>query len=239
MTTTKSCAEQVSIVTGASRGIGLAIAEALGRLGSHVVLLARHAQPLALAAARVATYGVETLPLTCDVQNPAAVRDAFAQALARFARVDVLVNNAGMGIFGPVQEISDTDWNTILNTNLRGIFYCSKAVIPQMIRQGSGHIINISSLAGKNGFAGGSVYCASKFGVMGLSYCMAEDLRGYGIRVSVICPGSVLTEFSPQAGKDPKKMLQPSDVAHAVAMLVQQAPQSFISEILLRPTQKP
>lgn len=239
MTTTKPCAEQVSIVTGASRSIGLAIAEELGRLGSRVVLLARHPESLAKAAARLAAHAVETLPLTCDVQNPAAVRDALAQALARFARVDILVNNAGVATFGPVQEISDADWDRVLNTNLRAIFYCSKAVIPQMIRQGSGHIINISSLAGKNAFAGGSVYCASKFGVMGLSYRMAEDLRGYGIRVSVICPGSVLTEFSPHAGKDPKKMLQPSDVAHAVAMLVQQAPQSFISEVLLRPTQKP
>ncbi len=239
MTATKPCAEQVSIVTGASRGIGLAIAEQLGRLGSRVVLLARHQEPLQKAAARVAAHGVETLPLTCDVQDATAVRAAFAQALAQFGRVDVLVNNAGVATFGSVQDITDTDWDRVMNTNLRGIFYCSKAVIPQMIRQGSGHIINISSLAGKNGFAGGSVYCASKFGVMGLSYCMAEDLRGYGIRVSVICPGSVLTELAPYAGKDPKKMVQPSDVAHVVAMLVQQAPQSFISEVLLRPTQKP
>jgi NADP-dependent 3-hydroxy acid dehydrogenase YdfG len=108
-----------------------------------------------------------------------------------------------------------------------------------MIRRGSGHIINISSLAGKNAFAKGGVYCASKWGLQGLTACMAEDLRWYGIRVSAVCPGTVETEFSPHTGKDAKKMLQPEDVAHVVAMLVTQAEQSFVSEVALRPTQKP
>jgi NAD(P)-dependent dehydrogenase (short-subunit alcohol dehydrogenase family) len=108
-----------------------------------------------------------------------------------------------------------------------------------MIRRRAGHIINISSLAGKNAFPGGGAYCASKWGLMGFTYCLAEELRVHGIRVSVICPGTVATEFSPHAEKDPARMLQPNDVAHAVAALVTQAPQSFISEILLRPTQKP
>ncbi|MFQ5816451.1 MAG: SDR family oxidoreductase [Terriglobia bacterium] len=235
----KPCADQVAIVTGASQGIGLAIAEALASLGSRVALLARRPVPLEPAAAQVAARGVETLPLVCDVQKVQDVRKAFTEVLARFGRADVLVNNAGVGLFGPVQDFSEADWERVLNTNLRGAFYCSQAVIPQMIRQRSGHIINIASLAAKNGFAGGSVYCASKFGLVGFSYSMAEDLRGYGIRVSVICPGSVRTEFSPHTGKDPKKMLRPTDVARVVTLLVQQPEQSFISEVLLRPTQKP
>ena len=235
----KPCAQQVAVVSGASRGIGLAVAEQLGRLGSRVVLLSRHQAALERAASRVTALGVEAVAQVCDVQMAEAVRKTFDEVLQRFGRVDVLVNNAGVGIFGPVHEISDADWETTLNTNLRGAFYCSKAVIPHMIHQRSGHIINISSLAGKTGFAGGSVYCASKFGLLGLSYSMAEDLRSHGIRVSVICPGSVLTEFSHPKSKNLQKMLRPSDVARVVALLVQQTEQSFISEVLIRPTQKP
>jgi NAD(P)-dependent dehydrogenase (short-subunit alcohol dehydrogenase family) len=127
----------------------------------------------------------------------------------------------------------------MLDTNLKAVFLLTKAVAPYMIRRGSGHIVNIASLAGKNAFAGGAIYCASKWGLLGLTQCAAEDLRPHGIRVSAVCPGSVDTEFSPHGKKDPRKMLQPDDIAHAVEMIVMQEPQSFISEILLRPTQKP
>jgi len=119
------------------------------------------------------------------------------------------------------------------------VFLMSKAVAPGMIERRSGHIINIASLAGKNAFAGGAIYCASKWGLLGFTECMAEDLRPHGIRVSAVCPGTVATDFSPHAGKDPRKMLQAEDIAHVVEMIVTQAPQSFISEVLLRPTQKP
>ena len=130
-------------------------------------------------------------------------------------------------------------WDVVLNTNLRGVYYCIRNFAPIMIQGGGGHIINISSLAGKNPLPNGAAYAASKWGLNGLSYSVAEELRGHNIRVSVICPGSVQTDLSPHEGKDAKKMLQPDDVAHAVEMLVTQAPQSFVSEVLLRPTQKP
>ena len=156
-----------------------------------------------------------------------------------FGPVDILVNNAGIGIFGPFQEQTEADWNSVMDTNLKSVFLVSRAVAPEMIRRQTGHIINIASLAGKSTFANGAVYCASKWGLLGLTGCMAEELRAHGIRVSAICPGSVATEFSPHAGKDPARMLQPEDVAHAVAALVTQAPGSFISEVLMRPTQKP
>jgi NADP-dependent 3-hydroxy acid dehydrogenase YdfG len=121
---------------------------------------------------------------------------------------------------------------------LKSVFLVSQAVIPSMIKNGGGDIINISSLAGKNTFAGGALYCASKWGVQGLSGCMAEDLRASGIRVSVICPGSVATEFSGHSVKDPRKALQPEDVAHAVQAIVTQRQGSFMSEIDLRPLRK-
>jgi 3-oxoacyl-[acyl-carrier protein] reductase len=125
----------------------------------------------------------------------------------------------------------------VINTNLRGVFYMIRAFVP-LLNSGA-HIVNISSLAGKNALPNGAVYAASKRGLNGLSYSVAEELRGQGIRVSVVCPGSVDTELSPHAGKAKSKMLQPDDVAHAVAAIVTQQPQSFMSEVLLRPTQKP
>ncbi len=126
-----------------------------------------------------------------------------------------------------------------MNTNLRGVYYMIRGFAPLMIRAQSGHIINISSLAGKNALPGGAAYAASKWGLNGLSYSVAEELRVHNIRVAVICPGSVNTDLSPHEGKKTERMLQAGDVAHAVAMLVTQSPQSFASEILLRPTQKP
>jgi 3-oxoacyl-[acyl-carrier protein] reductase len=158
----------------------------------------------------------------------------------RFQRLDVLVNNAGIGSFSsPLHELPVEDWNRILNTNLRGVFFAIRTLAPLMIARRSGHIINISSLAGKNPLPKGAAYAASKWGLNGLSYSVAEELRAYNIRVSVVCPGSTNTDLSPHEGKDPSRMLQPGDVAHAVAMLVTQAPQSFVSEVLLRPTMKP
>jgi NADP-dependent 3-hydroxy acid dehydrogenase YdfG len=126
----------------------------------------------------------------------------------------------------------------VLDTNLKSVFLVSRAVAPSMIGHGAGDIINISSLAGKNTFAGGGIYCASKWGLQGLSACMAEDLRQYGIRVSLVCPGSVATEFGGSRTKDSSKVLLPEDVAHAVAMIAMQGPQSFVSEIQLRPVRK-
>jgi 3-oxoacyl-[acyl-carrier protein] reductase len=157
-----------------------------------------------------------------------------------FGRLDILVNNAGIGGFGgPLHNLAPEQWDSILNTNLRGVYYAIRSFAPMMMRARSGHIVNISSLAGKNALPNGAAYAASKWGLNGLSYSVAEELRSHNIRVSVVCPGSTNTDLSPHEGKNAAKMLQPDDVAHAVAMLVTQAPQSFISEVLLRPTQKP
>jgi len=231
-------AGQVAVVTGSSRGIGLAIARRLGRMGARVAICARNAKALDRAAEDLRRAGVETLAVATDLTHPQEVAALIERTGKAFGPIDILVNNAGISVFGLVHELREEDWDAVMDTNLKAVFLVSKAVAPEMIRRHTGHIINISSLAGKNAFAGGGVYCASKWGLLGLTYCMAEDLRAHGIRVSTICPGTVATEFSPHAGKNPSKMLQPDDVAHAVAALVTQAPQSFISEVLLRPTQK-
>jgi len=236
----KVLAGKTALVTGASRGIGFAIARKLGLMGAKVAICARDGGKLEDAAARLRNDGVEVLAATADVASAAEIASLITKTEKSLGSIEILANNAGVGYFGPVQEADEKNWDSVLDTNLKAVFLLSKAIAPGMIERHAGHIINIGSLAGKNAFKNGSIYCASKWGLMGLTECMAEDLREYGIRVSVICPGSVATEFgSPASKKDPQKMLQPDDIAHAVEMLVTQAPQSFISEVLIRPTQKP
>jgi 3-oxoacyl-[acyl-carrier protein] reductase len=233
-------AEQVAVITGAGRGIGAAIATVLAGMGARVVVCGRSRDTLERTAAEIADQSGQSSIVECDVCDLRSV-ESLAERVARtFGRVDILVNNAGIGgVAGPLHQLPPDVWERVMNTNLRGVYYCIRSLAPLMIRGGSGHIINISSLAGKNALPNGAAYSASKWGLNGLSYSVAEELRVHNIRVSVICPGSVHTEFSPHPGKNAEKMLQPGDVAHAVAMIVTQAPQSFASEILLRPTQKP
>ncbi|HEV2698304.1 MAG TPA: SDR family NAD(P)-dependent oxidoreductase [Terriglobales bacterium] len=231
---------QVALVTGAGRGIGAAIAQRLASMGATVVLCGRTVKTLEATASAISSAGGQSRVEQCDVTNLASVDALAAKVAQSFKRLDILVNNAGLGSFStPLHEMTPETWEKILNTNLRGIFYCIRAFAPMMIRAESGHIINISSLAGKNPVPNGAAYSASKWGLNGLSYSVAEELRTHQIRVSVVCPGSVETELSPHAGKDAQKMLQSEDVAHVVAMLVTQAARSFASEVLLRPTQKP
>jgi 3-oxoacyl-[acyl-carrier protein] reductase len=235
-----SLAGQVAIVTGAGRGIGASIARQLSSLGATAVLCGRTDALLESSAQAIAQAGGKAEVVPCDVTHLQSVEAAAKRVEASFGRVDILVNNAGIRGFGvPLHLLAPDSWDQILNTNLRGVYYTTRAFAPMMIRARSGHIINISSLAGKNALPNGAAYAASKWGLNGLSYSLAEELRSHNIRVAVICPGSTNTDLSPHVGKDPAKMLQPEDVAHAVAMLVTQAPQSFVSEILIRPTQKP
>jgi 3-oxoacyl-[acyl-carrier protein] reductase len=233
-------AGQVAVITGAGRGIGRAIALALAELGAHTVLCGRSREALEQTSDAIQNSGGQSSVIECDVVDLHSVESLAARVERTFHRLDILVNNAGIGgVGGPLHMLSPDNWDRVLNTNLRGVYYCIRSMAPIMIKARSGHIINISSLAGKNALPNGVAYAASKWGLNGLSYSVAEELRAHNIRVSVICPGSTHTEFSPHAGANTEKMLQASDVAHVVSMLVTQAPQSFVSEILLRPTQKP
>ena len=230
---------KVALVTGASRGIGLAIARSLTGLGAKVALCARDPKRLEAAAAGLKQAGASVVAIPADVRSANEIAALVRETERSLGPIEILVNNAGIGYFAPVQEASEANWDAVLDTNLKAVFLLSKAVAPGMIERRAGHIINIGSLAGKSAFAGGAIYCASKWGLLGLTQCMAEDLRGYGVRVSAVLPGSVATDFSPHTSKDTSKMLQPEDVAHAVESIVTQAPQSFISEVLIRPAQKP
>ena len=234
----ESLSGSIALVTGASRGIGRAIAHRLAALGASVAICGRDRVALEDSSKSLQKLGARVFSHPTDVTQAEQVSEFVFKTEAALGPISILVNNAGIGLFGPAHEKSEADWDRALDSNLKSVFLVSRAVVPSMIRRGSGDIINISSLAGKNTFAGGGIYCASKWGLMGLSGCMMEDLRAHGIRVSVICPGSVATEFSGSKPKDPSKALNPDDVAHAVEAIVTQRAGSLLSEIHVRPLRK-
>jgi len=236
----KELTGQVAVVTGGGRGIGAGISARLAAMGATVVLCGRTRAPLEATAAALRQAGGRCDAFECDVSRLESVEALVRHVESSFGRLDILVNNAGVGgVRVPLHQFLPEVWDEVMNTNLRGVYYTIRALVPLMQRSGGGHIVNISSLAGKNALPNGACYAASKWGLNGLSYSVAEELRGQNVRVSVICPGSTLSEWGHHGGKDTKKLLLPDDVAHAVAMIVTQAPQSFVSEVLLRPTQKP
>jgi len=233
--------KQVAVVTGAARGIGEAIASRLARMGAAVVLTARDQARLAQVKAAIEEFGGKAMVLPCDLTEEKAVAALGERVGQEFGRCDILVNNAGVGVLRkPLVDLAVNEWDQMMQTNLRAPYLTIRALAPLMIAARYGHIINISSLAGKNVLPEGAAYSASKWGLNGLTYSVAEELRQYNVRVSVIAPGSVNTHFGGAGGtKDRTRMVQPDDVAQVVSLLVTQSPTSFVSEVLLRPTMKP
>jgi 3-oxoacyl-[acyl-carrier protein] reductase len=234
-------AGQVAVVTGAARGIGEAIALRLARMGATVVLTARDSGRLTQVKAAIEQEAGKAIALPCDLMDAKAVAAFGERVREQYGRCDILVNNAGIGVLRkPLIELPVEEWDQMMDTNLRAPYLMIRSLAPQMITARSGHIINISSLAGKNVLPEGAAYSASKWGLNGLTYSVAEELRQYNVRVAVVAPGSVNTNFGgPGSTKDRTRLVQPEDVAQVVAMLVTQAPNSFVSEVLLRPTMKP
>jgi 3-oxoacyl-[acyl-carrier protein] reductase len=232
---------KVAVVTGAGRGIGEAISKRLALMGATVLLLARDKVRLEEVESQIQQAGGTAESIGIDLTDTAAI-EAFAESVReRFGRCDILVNNAGIGNSGtPLHEFKPEDWDAMMDTNLRAPYLLIRGLAPLMIAAKSGHIINISSLAGHNPLKGGAAYSASKWGLNGLTYSVAEELRDYGIRVAAVAPGSVNTSFGGRKSPDPDGgwKIQPDDVADAVAMLVNQSPTSFISEVLVRPARK-
>jgi 3-oxoacyl-[acyl-carrier protein] reductase len=229
---------QTAIVTGGSRGIGLAIARALAADGVNVAITGRSDAHLSQARPRLESAGparVETL--RADMRRYEDVEHAVAATVARFGGLDILVNNAGVGIFANVAEMTPEQWSEIVDTNLTGVFYACRAAIPHLRARGGGYIINISSLAGKNPFAGGAAYCASKSGLNGFSEALMQELRYDNIRVSYVMPGSVATGFSngdETRGADWK--ISADDIAGVVLSLLKQDPRSLASRVEVRPS---
>ena len=230
-----------ALITGSTKGIGLAIARQLADAHAHVVVTARTGEDVETAVRELEVRGEgEAYGVTCDVRDLEDCQDLVQQAVHRFGRLDILVNNAGIGRFSPIQEMSPLDWTLQIETNLTGVFNCSKTAIPHLKESGDGWIINIGSLAGRNPFAGGAAYNATKFGLVGMTEAMMLDLRYEGIRVSLIMPGSVNTEFGGrEPGEEGEWRVHPDDVARAVVDLLSYPGNALPSRVELRPTRPP
>jgi 3-oxoacyl-[acyl-carrier protein] reductase len=229
------------VVTGGTKGIGLAIAEALLAAGAKVMISARSKGEVAETVKRLgAAHAGRAHGVVCDVRAESQVETLFAETERVLGGLDVLANNAGVGLFKNLEEMSLEEWNGVIETNLTGVFLCSRAAIPRMRRRGGGYIFNISSLAGKNAFPRGTAYNASKFGLNGLSEALMQEVRYDGIRVSYIMPGSVNTYFGGGA-PDPAAewKLTAGDVAQVVVDLLRHDPRSLPSRVEIRPSQPP
>jgi len=228
---------QVAIVTGAGRGIGHAIATAMAREGATVVLAARTRQQLAATAAAIRESGGTALAIPTDVTQDAAVEAMVEQAIAELGRVDALVTAAGAASFGPVVSSKPADWDTILAVNLRAVMVCCHAVLPVMIRQRRGTIINVASVAAQRAIPGAAVYTATKAGVVGFSRVLAEELRAEGVRVGVLVPGAVDTPLWDTIPNSPdrSRMLRPEDVARAAVLMASLPPGAALEELTLLP----
>jgi len=228
---------KVAIVTGSTRGIGLAVARRLAASGTNVVVSSRTAKKVMAIAKQLSDEGPgRAVGIACDVRDPDECASLVVGAVAAFGRLDVLVNNAGVGHMKSVKEMSLEEWRDQIETNLGGVFYCSRAAIPHLSASGDGWIINVGSLASRNSFAGGAGYNASKFGLLGMSEAMMLDLRFDGVRVSIVMPGSVQTDFGGLASTNKAWALQADDVALAVAQLLEFPERALVSRVEMRPT---
>lgn len=232
---------KAAIVTGGTKGIGRGIAEALVREGVNVCISSRHEAEIEGAVSDMGGLSeAQVVGAVCDVRDYDEVKALIDHTVAELGGVDILINNAGIGIFGKVEEFAPEDFRAVLETNLCGVFYCCHEAIPQMKKRGGGYIINISSLAGVNAHPRMAAYNASKFGLNGFSEALMQEVRHDGIKVSYIMPGSVNTEFGgdePSAEKD--WQLQPEDIARVALDLLHHHERSLPSRVEIRPSRPP
>jgi NAD(P)-dependent dehydrogenase (short-subunit alcohol dehydrogenase family) len=232
--------DRAAIVTGGTRGIGRAIAQALADAGAAVAVGARDAAALRATASALAAAGGRAIGIPCDVRREADCARLIEAAIDAFGRLDVLVNNAGIGAFAPVAELEPDDWRAVIQTNLDGVYYCSHFAIPHLKEAGGGWILNIGSLAGRNAFPNGAAYNATKFGLIGFSEALMQEVRYDGIRVSCIMPGSVATEFrGPGVHGDADWKVQPEDIGRIVLDLLATPARTLPSRVEVRPSQPP
>ena len=238
-------AKQVAVVTGASSGLGRATAAGLARAGADLVLLARRADELAQTAEQVEACGRRALDLSLDLGQADQIMAAVDQAVAQLGRVDVVVNAAGSDVPGPVVELSVDAWDYVLDVNLRAPFILAKATFPHMRRLGHGTVVNVSSVAGKRGWANAAAYCASKFGLTGLTQALAAEGKPYGIRACVVYPGAMATSWgawtqadrstNPRNLPEPSDALPPAEVADLIVWIASAPRELVLNEVIVTP----
>jgi 3-oxoacyl-[acyl-carrier protein] reductase len=227
---------KTAAVTGATRGIGRAIAEALAAHGANVVIAARHEQACRETAEKITAQGNgHAIGVAADVQRSEDCARIVETAVTHFGGLQILINNAGIGGFSPVEKMEVTQWNRVIGTNLNSLFYCTHAALPHLKKQG-GWIINIGSLAGKNAFPGGAAYNASKFGLIGFTEALMQEVRHDDVRVSYIMPGSVATDFEGSAPHTADWMIQPQDIGQIVIDLLAMPARTLPSRVEVRPS---
>lgn len=222
-----------ALITGAGKGIGKAIALALAEEGTNVILLARTTTDLEQTAAQAQAFGVKTLVLTANIADINSVNQAVEKAIAEFKTIDILINNAGIGKFGKFLDLTPEVFENIIKVNLFGIYYATRAVLPGMIEQQSGDIINISSTAGLRGAALTSAYSASKFAVLGLTESLMQEVRKHNIRVTALTPSTVATDMALDLNLtdgNPEKVMQAEDVAELIIAQLKLNKRVFIKE---------
>src|SRR6059036_2942321 len=232
-------AGSLAVVTGATEGIGRATAQALGRAGSRVAICARTEANVHATVRDLKAEGIDCVGMPCDVSDPARV-EAFAAFVTRERGVpQVLVNNAGIGRFRPLVELSLEDWDAMMGVNVRSLYLVTRAFLRGMKDAGGGTVVNVASLAGKNGVEGGTAYCASKHAALGFSKALMLEVRKHNVRVVAICPGSVDTSFGDREARprpNRERVLTAEDVAHAVLATLTVPDRAMISELDIRPT---
>ena len=232
---------KVALVTGGSRGIGLAVARAFVERGAQVAITATSEATLqaGTTALQKVSGAAAVLPILADVRRHEQVARAVDTAAGHFGGLDVLVNNAGVGVFGPVADMTVEEWHRVIDTNVNGVFYCCHAALPHLRARGGGWIISISSLAGANAFPTAAAYCASKAALNAFSEALMQEVRHDGIRVSYVMPGSVRTEFAGTPGQNDEWKLAPDDIAQVVVDLIAHPSRSLPSRVEIRPAQPP
>jgi NAD(P)-dependent dehydrogenase (short-subunit alcohol dehydrogenase family) len=237
MTSSNSLGDRVVLVTGGTRGIGRAIAERLLADGAAVAICGRRQEDVDAAVKEMSAQGGRKVAgKAADVSKHEEVQDLFRFVDQHFGGLDVLVNNAGTGVFRPVRDLTLDEWRTTIETNLSGAFYCSREALFRFGTRKGGHIVNISSLAGKHAFAGGAAYNASKFGLNGMTEAMMQELRTEDVRVSYVMPGSVATGFGGVEKYARDWRIWPEDVAEVVHLLLRMPPRTLVSAVELRPS---
>jgi len=231
-------ADKIALITGGGRGIGKSVALAFAREGADIVITARTDAQLNTVAEEIKSLGRTCVAIAADISVDKDVERVFKDAFDEFGRVDILVNNAGIAIDGAFVEISMEDWDRTININLRGAALCAKVALSDMLKRGEGVIINIASAAGLRGLPGNAAYSASKGGLIAMSHAVADELRGSGVRVNVICPGPIETEMLMQSKlrdfllKNKESLLPPKDIAGAALYLASDLSGGLNSQVI-------